>query len=120
MKPFSQIPIIQSCYAANTVIQKMAAAYPVNYRHTLGMRLALSAAELLTEILKTNASRDYAQRSSALLELRNKLFILGMELSLGKDLKLISKQQHAQVHESLVDMRKQLSGWLKWTEKQSS
>ena len=119
MKPFSQTPIIQSCYVANTLIQKIAAAYPINYRHTLGMRLALGAAELLTEILKTNACGDYAQRSSALLELRPKRFILGIEVRLGKDLKLISKQQHGQVHECLMDIRKQLCGWLKWTEKQS-
>ena len=100
------------------IIQRLAAGYPANYRHTLGMRLAMSAIDLLTELLKTNASSDYAMRSSALLELRTKLFILCMELRLGKDLELIPKRQHAAIHEHLVGIRKQISGWLKWTERQ--
>jgi hypothetical protein len=33
-------PIIQDTYAINTTIQKIAAQYPANFRHTLGMRLA--------------------------------------------------------------------------------
>ena len=119
MKEISRAPVIQSCYEANTIIQKLAAEYPANFRHTLGMRLAMSAIDLLTELLKTNASSDYAMRSSALLELRTKLFILCMELRLGKDLELIPKRQHAAIHEHLVGIRKQISGWLKWTEKQS-
>lgn len=119
MKKSSPIPIIQCSYNVNTQIQKLAANYPVNYRHTLGMRLANSASDLFTEILRTNASWDYKDRLESLLELRTKLFVLGMEVRLGKDLKLISTTQHGQLHEKLMDIRKQLQGWQRWTEKQS-
>ena len=119
MEKLSQIPIIQCSYNVNTQIQKLAANYPVNYRHTLGMRLAHCASDLFTEILRTNASWDYKDRLESLLELRTKLFVLGMEVRLGKDLKIISTNQHSQLHEKLIDIRKQLHRWQRWTEKQS-
>lgn len=112
-------PIIQATYSVHTEIQKVAAHYPVNFRHTLGMRLAQSACEFFTEILKTNASKDYQKRHEALLDLRTKLYILGMEIRLGRDLKLISQSQHGQIHERLIDIRKQLCGWQRWTKEQT-
>lgn len=118
MKSFSQVPIIQSAYTSNADIQKIAAGYPVSYRHTLGMRLAHNSSEFFSEILKTNASRDYAQRTNALLELRSKLFILGMDIRLAKDLEIISHSQHRALHERLIHIRKQLCGWQKWTKMQ--
>ena len=114
-----QIPIIQTTYAVNTTIQKIAAHYPVNFRHTLGMRLAHSACDFFTEILKVNASRDFKKREAALLDLRTKLYILGMEVRLGFDLKLISQSQHGTIHENLISIRKQLTGWQKWTKEQT-
>jgi hypothetical protein len=70
--------------------------------------------------LKVNASRDFKHRDETLLDLRTKLYIIGMEVRLGFDLKLISQQQHGHIHERLIDIRKQLNGWQKWTKEQIS
>ncbi|MBC7533016.1 MAG: hypothetical protein H7318_15690 [Oligoflexus sp.] len=68
--------------------------------------------------MKTNTIRQHNLRLQAIDDLNTPLFTLSLNIRLAKDLKLISLNRHAELIEILLDIKRQLSGWKRWTQKQ--
>ena len=118
MEQYSRIPIIQCSYNLNLHLQKITATFPVNFRHSVGRQLAERSMHTFTTIVLTNFIRQHQQRLTAIEELDKSLFLLTMDIRLAKDLKLISLARHAELNEALMDIKRQLTGWQRWSQNQ--
>lgn len=118
MEQYRQTPIIQCSYNLNLQLQKLAANFPVNYRHTVGKQIATRAAFTFSELVQTNFLRQHQQRINAIDDLEKTLYLLVMEIRLAKDLKLISRQRHVELNQIMIDIKTQLQAWKCWSKKQ--
>lgn len=114
MHDYNRVPIIQCSYQFNLKIQKLAANFPQNYRHTIGRRLAEDTASLFTDLIAANYIRSLDQRAQALENLARDLFILSQHIRTAKDLKIISLAKHSELSSLMLNIRYQLDGWKNW------
>jgi len=105
-----ELPLIRAYYEYLAWLLPAIAKYPRGHRFTLGERTELRLLELLELLIQAK----YSRRKRALLERANlELEVLRFLLRLAKDLNCLSLKAYGRSAQSLIDIGRQLGGWLK-------
>lgn len=114
--PVPEFPIVQISYQLTLDLHRAIANFPRAEKSALGQTITQLLAKFLEGTLSANSIQRPAMRSDALRGLLATLVTIRLNLRLAKDLRCLSKKQHADYNLRLDDIQRQLTGWLKWTQ----
>lgn len=110
MATYNQLPVYKATYDLLLYVYQIGKDMQRDYRYTLGETLKKDLITLLTLIYRANSTH---QKVIVLLEAREKLVEVKLELRLLRDLRQLSLKNYANASLMAESISKQLSAWQK-------
>ncbi len=112
-------PIVQLAYDLALALQRLVVHFPRSSHGICGGRIAGTSQDILELLARANCITKMAHRLDLLDDVNGRLFSLQISVRLAHDLQYLSHGAYAQQSAQIENLRKQLSGWLRWTKEQS-
>lgn len=110
MAIYNQLPVYKATYDLLLYVYQTGKDVQRDYRYTLGETLKRDLITILTLIYRANANR---QKVEIIVEAREKLVAVKLQLRLLHDLKQLSLKNYANASLMTESISKQLSAWQK-------
>ena len=110
MATYNQLPVYKATYDLLLYVYQTGKDVQRDYRYTLGETLKRDLITILTLIYRANANR---QKVEIIVEAREKLVAVKLQLRLLHDLKQLSLKNYANASLMTESISKQLSAWQK-------
>lgn len=117
MATYNQLPVYKATYDSLLYVYQIGKDVQRDYRYTLGETLKKDLIAILILIYRANSAR---QKVETILEAREKLVAVRLQLRLLRDLKQLSLKNYANAALMTESISKQLSAWQKSYEGRSS
>jgi len=110
----TDLPIYKDAYELLVMITRITQGFPRGYRQGLARDICAVAQDVVNLIFMANCATE---KYPILVRLREQLQCLQLQLRLSKDLRLISVSQLGATVAIMDSVGKQLSGWLKYSQR---
>ena len=105
-----ELPIIRAYYDMILWLMPKMGKFPREHRVTLGQRIERLLYEILEKLIRAKYSR---QRRDILESVNLDLEVLRFQVRLAKDLRCLSLKSYGQASGRLLDVGRQVGGWLR-------
>jgi hypothetical protein len=105
-----ELPIIRAHYDLVLWLMPKMGKFPREHRVTLGQRIEHLLYEILEKLIRAKFSR---QRRELLEAVNVDLEVLRFQVRLAKDLRCLSVSSYGQVAQRLLDVGRQVGGWMR-------
>ena len=110
MAVYENLPVFKASYDLLLASLKLCRNLPRDYRYTFGERLKTELTDLMICIYRANGSEE---KRPYLVEARERVVVIKINLSLLHDMKQISLKQYALQSVNIESVSKQLTAWQK-------
>ena len=105
-----ELPIIRAHYDFMLWLTPKMSKFPREHRFTLGQRIERLMGEILEKLIRAKFNR---QRRDILASVNVDLEVLRFQIRLAKDLHCLSLKSYGHASRQLVDVGRQVGGWMK-------
>lgn len=105
-----ELPIIRAYYDLIIWLMPKMGKFSREHRFTLGQRIELLLYEILEKLIRARYTRD---RRSILESVNIDLEVLRFQIRLARDLKCLSLKSYGTASHKLVNIGRQVGGWMR-------
>ncbi len=105
-----ELPIIRAYYDFTLWLMPKMSKFPREHRFTLGQRIERLLGEILEKLIRAKFTRE---RREILAAVNVDLEVLRFQIRLAKDLHCLSLKSYGQASQRLVDVGRQVGGWMR-------
>jgi hypothetical protein len=105
-----ELPIIRAYYDLLLWLMPKMSKFPREHRFTLGQRMERLLCEILEKLIRAKFTRE---RRDILASVNVDLEVLRFQVRLAKDLHCLSLKSYGQVSHKLLDVGRQVGGWMR-------
>jgi len=105
-----ELPIVRAYYDLILWLMPKIGKFPREHRVTLGQTIQRLLYEILAKLIRAKFSR---QRRDILEAVNVELEVLRFQIRLAKDLRCLSLQSYGQASQRLLDVGRQVGGWMR-------